>query len=389
MPMGKNFTRSQKLKLHSIGYISLFWLITSIVFSVYNHFFYLSTRESGFTHYDFKVSLLTNILIIPFAGFLAGGTIVYFLKERVRKFPLWVVIIIDTLIIVSLIIIITLPGSLIYNAIYFQKAPWDSLVMIHSFDFMQSYGLTHTVIFWTIVAMLTMIVLQVNEKYGQGVFLDLLRGRYHRPKVETRIFMFLDIRSSTAMAERLGHVKWFEFLNDFFNDITEPIIDTKGKIYQYVGDEIIIYWDIWDGLEENNCIQCFFEIKNRIASLEEKYKIKYNVSPRFKAAIHCGDVTTGEIGKIKKDIIFTGDVLNTTARIQELCNVYNVELLVSQEVMDRITTSLQMDVKPVGYIELRGKQTPVSIFAVSEASLINSSADLLTNSKSKIAQPAG
>lgn len=385
--MGKTFTRSQKLKFQSILYIGLFWMITSMVFAVYNHFFYLSTKESGFTHYDFGVSVLTNILIIPFAAFLAGGTIVYFLKERVRKWPLWFVIIADTVIIVFLIIVITVPGSIIYNSVYFQKPPWDGLVMIHSFDFMLSYGLVHTVIFWVLVSMATMIVLQVNEKYGQGVFLDLLRGRYHRPKVETRIFMFLDIRSSTSIAERLGHVKWFEFLNHFFSDITEPIIDTKGKIYQYVGDEIIIYWDVWDGLEENNSIQCFFEIKRRMGLLQEKYQAEYGVVPRFKAAIHCGDVTTGEIGKIKKDIIFTGDVLNTSARIQELCNVYNVELLVSQEVIDRITQPLMLEVKPVGYIELRGKQTPVSIFSVSDPADKESSAntsDLLKKSKNPL-----
>lgn len=387
--MGKNFTRSQKLKLQSILYICLFWIITSLVFSVYNHFFYLSTIESGFTHYDFGVSVITNILIIPFAAFLAGGTIVYFLKERVSQWPLGLVILIDTIIIVALIVIITIPGSLIYNSVYFEKAPWDGLVIIHSFDFMQSYGLVHTVIFWTIVSLVTMIVLQVNEKYGQGVFLDLLRGRYHRPKVETRIFMFLDIRSSTAIAERLGHVKWFEFLNHFFSDITEPIIDTKGKIYQYVGDEIIIHWDVWDGLEDNNAIQCFFEIKNRMAALEEKYKTEYGVAPRFKAALHCGEVTTGEIGKIKKDIIFTGDVLNTSARIQELCNVYDVELLVSQELMDRITQPLALEVKPVGYIELRGKQTPVSIFSVSDSSTPEQTLDLsvlLKSSKNTVVQ---
>lgn len=371
--MGKLFTRSQKIKLQSVFSISFFWLITSVIFSVYNHFFYLSTTDFGFQHYSFWVSVLTNVMIIPFAGFLAGGVIVYFLKERVRTLPLWVIIIVDTVIIVSLVIVITLPGSIVYNSVYFEKPPWDGLVIIHSFNFMQSYGLVHTVIFWTLVSMVTMIVLQVNEKYGQGVFLDLLRGRYHRPKVETRIFMFLDIRSSTAIAERLGHVKWFDFLNRFFSDITEPIVDTKGKIYQYVGDEIIIHWNVWDGLEDNNCIQCFFEIKNHMSQLAEKYKQEYGVAPTFKAAIHCGDVTTGEIGKIKKDIVYTGDVLNTTARIQELCNIYQVELLVSQDVMDRISQPLLQDVKPVGYIELRGKQTPVSIFSVTQKKTISES----------------
>ena len=362
--MLRKFTRSQKLKRNTVLNITLFWGMVAAIFALHNHLFLLATRDLGFQHYDFWINLTATILIVPLAGFLAGGTIVYILKEQLSKLPLWVVLLMDTLIIVVLVIIISIPASLIYNSIYFQKPPWDGLVMIHSLDFMLGYGMIHTLFFWTMVALTTMLVLQVNEKYGQGIFLKMIKGDYHRPKVETRIFMFLDIRSSTALAERLGHVKWFELLNNFFNDITEPILDTHGEIYQYVGDEIIVHWNTINGLEDNNCLHCFFEITERIKALDNKYQAEYGVTPRFKAAIHCGNVTVGEIGKIKKDIVFTGDVLNTTARIQELCNEYKVDLLVSQEVMERLTNTKEFSVEPVGSIELRGKQTPVSIFAI-------------------------
>lgn len=362
--MLRKFTRSQKLKRNTVLNITLFWGIVAAIFALHNHLFLLATRDLGFQHYDFWINLTATILIVPLAGFFAGGTIVYILKEQLSKLPLWVVLLMDTLIIVVLVIIISIPASLIYNSIYFQKPPWDGLVMIHSLDFMLGYGMIHTLFFWTMVALTTMLVLQVNEKYGQGIFLKMIKGDYHRPKVETRIFMFLDIRSSTALAERLGHVKWFELLNNFFNDITEPILDTHGEIYQYVGDEIIVHWNTINGLEDNNCLHCFFEITERIKALDNKYQAEYGVTPRFKAAIHCGNVTVGEIGKIKKDIVFTGDVLNTTARIQELCNEYKVDLLVSQEVMERLTDTKEFSVKPVGSIELRGKQTPVSIFTI-------------------------
>lgn len=69
--------------------------------------------------------------------------------------------------------------------------------------------------------------------------------------------MFLDIRSSTTIAEKLGHEKWFALLNDFFNDITEPVINTEGEIYQYVGDEVIISWPVTRGFSERNYITCF------------------------------------------------------------------------------------------------------------------------------------
>ncbi|HNP08795.1 MAG TPA: adenylate/guanylate cyclase domain-containing protein [Cyclobacteriaceae bacterium] len=362
--MFKHLTRSQKLKLRTVGHIIFFWAIVGAIFAVHNHLFLLSTMQTGFENYDLTVNLLVTILIIPLAGFLGGGTIVYFFKEIVRKFPLWIALIIDTLIIVLVIIAVSIPATLIYNSIYFNRPPWDMFILVHALDFMFGYGIVYTLFFWSLVSASTMIVLQVNEKYGQGVFWKLLKGRYYRPKVEMRIFMFLDIRGSTTIAEKLGHVRWFDLLSQFFNDITEPIIDTKGEIYQYVGDEIIIHWNIENGLEEVNCVNCFFKIKAKMETQTDKYFNEYGIIPQFKAAINCGDVTIGEIGTIKKDIVFTGDVLNTTSRIQDQCNQIRVELLLSEEVVDRIGNQNQFVFNPVGVIDLRGKEVPVSLYSV-------------------------
>ncbi len=63
------------------------------------------------------------------------------------------------------------------------------------------------------------------------------------------------------------------------------------------------------------------------------FKQNFGVVPTFKAGIHLGSVTTGEIGAIKKEILFSGDVLNATARIQELCNRYGPDLLLSEEML--------------------------------------------------------
>ncbi len=79
--------------------------------------------------------------------------------------------------------------------------------------------------------------------------------------------MFLDINSSTTIAEELGDQKYHELLKDFFSDITNPIIDNNGEIYQYVGDEVVVAWKYEDGIENGKCIKCFFDIKTQIASL--------------------------------------------------------------------------------------------------------------------------
>jgi len=204
----------------------------------------------------------------------------------------------------------------------------------------------------------------VSEAMGIYVLHNVLVGRYHKPKVEERIFMFLDMKSSTTIAENIGHVKYFEMLREYYSDLTQSIIDHSGEIYQYVGDEIVISWKLKRGLLNNNFLKCFYSMKARIRSQEEKYRSNFDVLPDFKAGIHLGPVTAGEIGVIKKDIIYTGDVLNATARIQGLCNAHNEDLLISDQLRREITAAAEYRFRTLGNIELRGRNKEMELYAV-------------------------
>ena len=176
--------------------------------------------------------------------------------------------------------------------------------------------------------------------------------------------MFLDMKSSTTIAENLGHVRYFEMLRDYYADLSKSIIQYYGEIYQYVGDEIVISWKLENGLHNNNCIQCFYAMKKNLKNQAEKYIRKFDVVPTFKAGFHLGKVTTGEIGVIKKDIIFTGDVLNTTARIQNLCKDYKVDLIVSGDLVNKLHLDPEIQFKSLGENELRGRKENVMLYTV-------------------------
>ncbi len=188
-------------------------------------------------------------------------------------------------------------------------------------------------------------------------------SKYLRPKDEERIFMFLDLKASTTIAEEIGHRRYFEFMSDFITDATTPILNNHGEIYQYVGDEIVISWRMDNGQFDPHCIQCFFDIKNKIDQLSAKYKAKFDVVPTFKAGLHYGYVTVGEVGVVKKDLIFSGDAVNTTAHIRTKCNEYNAELLISSDLAGKLTTE-GYEMKRIGDIRLKGKQVPVELNSV-------------------------
>ena len=107
-------------------------------------------------------------------------------------------------------------------------------------------------------------VVQINSLHKKGELLNFILGRYHKPREVERIFCFIDLKGSTTIAEKLGHLEFANFLKDYYSDITDALRNSKAQVYQYVGDEIVLSWSFEKGLENNNAVHCFFEMKRVI-----------------------------------------------------------------------------------------------------------------------------
>jgi len=176
--------------------------------------------------------------------------------------------------------------------------------------------------------------------------------------------MFLDMKASTTIAEEIGHKKYFELIKEYYSDMTDPIIETFGEIYQYIGDEIVVSWPSKKGLYKNNCMACFDKISTVFKERKAHYLESYGVVPEFKAGFHIGEVTSGEIGIAKRDIIYSGDVLNTTARIQGKCNEYDAKVLISGELLKQLPKTSNFAPTKIGKLLLRGKKEMVQLYRI-------------------------
>jgi adenylate cyclase len=159
----------------------------------------------------------------------------------------------------------------------------------------------------------------INHLLGQNVLLNFMTGQYYRPRLEQRVFLFIDIEGSTTLAERLGDFAFHRLINRFVIDITEPIVAAYGEIHRYVGDELIATWKLEDGIADAHCVRACFDAFDRLAALTAVYVRDFGTPVHCRAGLHCGPVVTGEMGSVKKEIVFLGDTVNTTARIQEFC----------------------------------------------------------------------
>ena len=207
-------------------------------------------------------------------------------------------------------------------------------------------------------------LLQIRRLHRPGDLIKYVTGKYHRPEEINKIFLFIDLKSSTSTAEKLGNIKYSSFLIDYFHDMTDAILMSKAEIYQYIGDEIILTWSFADGIKHSRCVHCFFDIKNTIELNKKKYMKKFGINPQFKAAMHAGSVSVTWIGSIKKEIVYHGDVLNTTARIQDECNKHEQYFLISEYMLKNLKLPEYLRSELVGELQLKGKQKKVKIYGL-------------------------
>ncbi len=363
-------------KVRLVGWIVLAWIFLAVCNSVYDYVnvrafadVKLGEHQELFKqiNHHFLNDLMANILGGLLGGLMGGAFLVFYLREKYGRVSYGRFLVITVMAYMTLIYSVSVVVSFAYNSNWFQKPLWDTEVLTGVWDMITGYQILRIVLFWFSITCLTSIVLQINDKFGPGVLYAFMLGRYYKAKPEIRIFMFLDLKSSTTIAERLGNASYHRFLQDFYADITSPILYTRGNIYQYVGDEVVLTWTMEVGVLGNNCLRCFFEILRVIERKKEQYQEVYGYVPQFKAGLHFGEVLTGEVGILKKELVFTGDVLNTTARIQEQCNTYKVPLLMSGELLSLLALEEEYEVGSLGPIPLRGKSEQVALFSVNKS----------------------
>ena len=354
-----------KLKLNQLIAIAISWMLMAVFLTVYDHLVLHTDSSNGSSEsYSFGVTLLTNLFTALVASLIGGSFLVFFVNVKYHDKPYGHTFFAVALffIVVSILISLLLAVVLVPLRTDWALVYPDSLEAC--MDFLKDTAHIKSALSWSLMLGLTQLALQINSKFGQPNLWDIIHGKYNSPQVEERIFMALDINDSTSIAERLGDEIYHALLKDFFADITLPILENRGNIYQYAGDEVIVAWNYKNGKEDLHCLKCFFAVKRQIRKKKEKYLARYDVVPTFKAGIHCGRVIAGEIGIIKRDITYSGDVLNTTSRILGKCAEFNEELIVSTDVLALLDYEKNYSAVPLGAIKLKGKEHEVFLNAL-------------------------
>ncbi|WP_350284687.1 adenylate/guanylate cyclase domain-containing protein [uncultured Croceitalea sp.] len=356
--------RNLKEYLNHLGLAVFFWTLAMTLYAVFRY--YGLREEPGISisaeYAEFYVNYKTFVGFAVF-GFLLGicyATIEFSFEKYVgKRISIGLNILIQFVLITISVILISIFLTNIVSKINGLVLPLERGWWYKDTSF-RSLGIY--IIFCSFI--FTMMVI-AKEKFGDGVLLGMLLGKYKHPKEEERIFMFLDLKSSTAIAEELGHFKYSQLIQDCFYDMNEITQEFQAQIYQYVGDEIVLTWPYEKGLAQHNAIALFFAFQEKLTSKRAVYEKKYQLLPEFKAGLHGGKLMVAEVGVVKKELAYHGDVINTTARIQGACNENKVKFLISEKLLnDFEMKGVDFVSKPIGKVQLKGKRNPVNIHAL-------------------------
>jgi adenylate cyclase len=357
----------KKRDLYKILFLICFWELCVLFITYYDASVTGFKSEIGGEHYSFLRTLLSSVINCLIGASILGSLEVLLLGKLLRKKPLGISLLVKTSIYIIFILFFTSAGRLyLYSSEIAKPMFSDDVLHLYVATYLNARVIL-TIVYWGIACMAALFILQINEKFGQGVLINFLLGKYHRPKEDKRIFMFMDLKSSTTHAEKLGHIKYSQLIQDCFFDLTDIVLSYEAKIYQYVGDEVVLSWDVNKGIKHQNCLKTFFAYDSLLQSKSDYYKNKYGLVPEFKAGLNLGPVTVAEVGEIKKELAYHGDVLNTAARIQGKCNEYKSKLLISEGLKTHFTKQMTYGFEFLGDVILKGKEESVNIYAVNAA----------------------
>ena len=351
----------ERFRYQWVFYVAIAWAVLDAgSWTFYMFFEKQQTEEYVFLRFSWPAVVLRAAIVL-IVSIPMGYFLLFELKEKLRLIPIFLNLVVKLVVLVAAFSLLNIILHYTYSLLILRR---DNDFFYQAY-FLRTFGwlwIIQHCIRWLVTFILTQLIIEAYEKYSPGVFIGTIFGRYFNPRDEKRIVMFLDLKDSTPIAEQLGHSDYFKFLRDFIYYVSTAILEYNGRIYQYVGDEVVVSWSF----SKKNVILCLKAIiaaRKVLQHHSEEFRRTYKVIPEFKLGIHVGQVTIGEVGAIKKELAMSGDTMNTAARIRTACNELNQKFIVSKDFLELIDLK-EWQAEPLGVVELKGKKEGIELFAL-------------------------
>jgi adenylate cyclase len=185
------------------------------------------------------------------------------------------------------------------------------------------------------------------------------------------VSMFVDMRSSTQLAENRLPFDTVFIVNRFLGAVSQAVIECGGQPNQFLGDGQLALFGLGTSRQTacRQALKAAAAIDANVAELNQFLKHDLSEPIRFGIGIHGGEVIVGDIG-YRDHMVFTalGDAVNVAARLQDMTKSVGCEAIISEEV--RRTAGLPANALPQQQVEIRGRTDPIIVRIVASTKML-------------------
>ncbi|SUS06970.1 Adenylate cyclase [uncultured Defluviicoccus sp.] len=180
-------------------------------------------------------------------------------------------------------------------------------------------------------------------------------------EVKTASVLFCDIEGFSTISERLAPDVLMATLNAYFAKVAEVIEQNGGVINQFLGDAMMITFNTARPLADHAAAA----VKTALAiqDLVQAERFGPDLQLKTRCGINTGELVSGAVGTDVR-LIFTvyGDEVNIAARLEQLNKTYGTYVLATEQTL--AAAGMEVRGRPIGEVTVRGRQTPVNVFAL-------------------------
>jgi len=169
--------------------------------------------------------------------------------------------------------------------------------------------------------------------------------------------LFCDIRNFTPLLEQKDPIEAITFANDVLAVLGSVIEENGGTVDRFTGDGFLAHFGVEKEMENHADIACnsMMDLKDSLSQINSKRYLDEELVVSIGVGIHTGVVAVGKIttGKTTQTTVL-GDTVNTAARIESLTKYFAVDILISENTKQSLSTNFLFQKMPLK--KLKGKK---------------------------------
>ena len=176
---------------------------------------------------------------------------------------------------------------------------------------------------------------------------------------------FSDIRSFTAISEKLQPEEVVEFLNQYMTEMVKCVQETGGTVDKFIGDAIMATWGALRDSKQHakSSIEAALRMRDKLIEFNKGRGTVKKPIIQIGCGINTGYVIAGQIGSADKmEYTVIGDSVNLASRVESLNKETHTDILITETTYQEIKSDYH--VLSMGEIELKGKSKAQKVYAV-------------------------